>query len=166
VSIFNIGPEHKENKFIRKVGNFYLTAWRYIWLDCLVQTTNAMPDIFPCAGYLRGWGCWTPRYCIRPDTEPLIIYQNFWFVGCFLVWVFVCVYVCGCVNFSESFRKVRKVLVKEPEENEPPGRSKRRWNDNIKRDLTEVGCDRVNRILWTRRWTFVFAKKALNLFIR
>jgi hypothetical protein len=57
VSIFNIDPEHKEIKFNRKVGNFYLTAWRYISEDCLVQTTNAMPDKFPCAGYLRGWGC-------------------------------------------------------------------------------------------------------------
>ena len=33
-----------------------------------------------------------------------------------------------------------RVLVGKPEGNRPPGRPRRRWEDNIKMDLQEVGC--------------------------
>jgi hypothetical protein len=36
-------------------------------------------------------------------------------------------------------RGVHKVLVGKPEEKRPLGRPKRRWEDNIKMDLQEVG---------------------------
>ena len=36
-----------------------------------------------------------------------------------------------------------RVLVGKPEGKRPLGRSRRRWADNIRRDLQEVGC--VNR---------------------
>jgi len=37
-------------------------------------------------------------------------------------------------------RGVYMVLVGEPEGKKPLGRPKRRWEDNIKMDLQEVGC--------------------------
>jgi hypothetical protein len=37
-------------------------------------------------------------------------------------------------------RGVYKVLVRRLERNRPPGRSRHRWEDNIKMDLQEVGC--------------------------
>ena len=37
-------------------------------------------------------------------------------------------------------RGVYRVLVGKPEGNRPLGRPRRRWEDNIKMDLQEVGC--------------------------
>ena len=37
-------------------------------------------------------------------------------------------------------RGVYRVLVGKPEEKRPLGRPRRRWGDNIKMDLQEVGC--------------------------
>ena len=37
-------------------------------------------------------------------------------------------------------RGVYRVLVGKPEGKRPPGRPRRRWEDNIKMDLQEVGC--------------------------
>ena len=39
----------------------------------------------------------------------------------------------------EEGRGVHKVLVGKPEEKRPLGRPRRRWEDNIKMDLQEVG---------------------------
>ena len=39
----------------------------------------------------------------------------------------------------EGGRVVHKVLVGKPEEKRPLGRPRRRWEDNIKMDLVEVG---------------------------
>ena len=39
----------------------------------------------------------------------------------------------------EEGRDVHKVLVGKPEGNRPLGRPRRRWEDNIKMDLQEVG---------------------------
>ena len=41
-------------------------------------------------------------------------------------------------------RGVYRVLVGKPEGKRPLGRPRRRWEDNIKMDLQEVGCE-----LWT-----------------
>ena len=41
---------------------------------------------------------------------------------------------------------VHRVLVGKPEEKRPLGRSKRRWEDNIKMDLQEVGGGRGDRM--------------------
>ena len=41
----------------------------------------------------------------------------------------------------EQFRNPYKVLVGKPESKRPLGRPRRRWEDNIKMDLREVGCD-------------------------
>ena len=37
-------------------------------------------------------------------------------------------------------RGVHRVLVGKSEEKTPLGRNRRRWEDNIKKDLQEVGC--------------------------
>jgi hypothetical protein len=37
-------------------------------------------------------------------------------------------------------RVVYSVLVGKPEGERPPGRPRRRWEDNIKMDLQEIGC--------------------------
>jgi hypothetical protein len=43
-------------------------------------------------------------------------------------------------------RIVRRLFVKKPEGNKPLGRSKRRWVDNIKMDLGEIGWSDID---WT-----------------
>jgi len=43
-------------------------------------------------------------------------------------------------------RRVYRVLVGKPEGKRPLGRPRRRWVDNIKMDLQEVGCGYMNWI--------------------
>ena len=43
-------------------------------------------------------------------------------------------------------RGVYRVLVGKPEGKRPLGRPRRRWEDNIKMDLQEVGCEGVDWI--------------------
>ena len=45
----------------------------------------------------------------------------------------------GHVTRMEEVRGVHKVLVRKPEGKTPLGRPRRRWEDNIKMDLQEVG---------------------------
>ena len=47
----------------------------------------------------------------------------------------------GHVARLEPFRNAYKVLVEKPESKRPLGRPRCRWEDNIKMDLREVGCD-------------------------
>jgi hypothetical protein len=68
-------------------------------------------------------------------------------------------------------RGVCRVLVGRPEGKKPLGRPRRRWEDNIKMDLREIGIDGVNwiqlaqdRVQWCSCvdtvMTFGFHKKA------
>ena len=41
----------------------------------------------------------------------------------------------------EQSRNAYRVLVGKPERKRPLGRPRSRWDDNIKMDLREVGCD-------------------------
>ena len=43
-------------------------------------------------------------------------------------------------------RSVYRILVQKLEGNRPLGRPRRRWEDNIKKDLQEVGCGRMDWI--------------------
>jgi len=43
-------------------------------------------------------------------------------------------------------RGVERILVGKPEEKRPLGRHRRRWEDNIKKDLQEVGCGSMDWI--------------------
>ena len=47
--------------------------------------------------------------------------------------------VGGACGHMEEGRGVHRVLVGKPEGKRPLGRPRRRWEDNIKRDLREVG---------------------------
>ena len=47
--------------------------------------------------------------------------------------------IAGHVARMEEGKGVHKVLVGKPEGNRPLGRPRRRWEDNIKMDLQEVG---------------------------
>jgi hypothetical protein len=44
-----------------------------------------------------------------------------------------------CSTYGER-KRVYRVLVGKPESKRPLGRSRCRWEDNIKKDLQEVGC--------------------------
>jgi hypothetical protein len=62
-------------------------------------------------------------------------------------------------------RGVYRVLVGNPEEKRPLGRSRRRWEDNIKMDLQEVGCggmDRSSWLSWNRCRAFVKSREFLD----
>jgi hypothetical protein len=52
-------------------------------------------------------------------------------------------------------RCVYRVLVTKPEGKRPLGRPRRRWEDNMKMDLQEVGCGGMEWIgsIWLRIWT-------------
>jgi hypothetical protein len=43
-----------------------------------------------------------------------------------------------------------RILVGNPEEKRPLGRPRRRWMDNIKMDLREIGWDDMDWIIWLR----------------
>jgi len=47
-------------------------------------------------------------------------------------------------------RGVCRVLVGKPERKKPLGRPRRRWEDNIKMDLQEVGCGAWTGLIWLR----------------
>jgi hypothetical protein len=50
-------------------------------------------------------------------------------------------------------RNAYRILVGEPEGKRPLGRSRRRWVDNIKIDLREIGWDSMDRIDLARMGT-------------
>jgi len=52
----------------------------------------------------------------------------------------------GHVARMDEERGVYRVLVGKPEGKKPQGRPRRRWVDNIKTDLQEVGCGYMDRI--------------------
>ena len=47
----------------------------------------------------------------------------------------------GHIARMQQFRNAYRVLVGKPESKRPLRRPRRRWEDNIKMDLREVGCD-------------------------
>ena len=49
--------------------------------------------------------------------------------------------LAGHVARMEQFRNAYRVLVGKPENKIPLGRPRLRWEDNIKMDLREMGCD-------------------------
>jgi len=50
----------------------------------------------------------------------------------------------GHVAYMGEGRDVHRVLVGKPEGRRPLGRSRRRWEDNIRMDIWEVGCGCVD----------------------
>jgi hypothetical protein len=47
-------------------------------------------------------------------------------------------------------RGAYNILVRRPEGGRPQGRSRRRWEDNIKMDVREIGFGDVNCIHWAQ----------------
>ena len=56
----------------------------------------------------------------------------------------------GACSMDGEGRSVYRVLVGKPEVNRPPGRPRRRWEDNIKMDLQEVGLWAWTGSIWLR----------------
>ena len=64
----------------------------------------------------------------------------------------------------EEGRGVHKVLVWRPEGKRPLGRPRRRWEDNIKMDLEEVGgvCGDWMELAQDREWWRALVSKVMN----
>ena len=58
----------------------------------------------------------------------------------------------GHLARMEQSRHAYRILVRKPEAKSPSGRPRRRWEDNIKMDLREVGCDAGDWISISSRW--------------
>jgi hypothetical protein len=61
----------------------------------------------------------------------------------------------GACSADGEERGAYKVLVGKPERMRPLGRSRRRWKDNIRMDIQEVGCGDMDWIWLTQdrdRW--------------
>jgi hypothetical protein len=64
-------------------------------------------------------------------------------------------------------RKLYKVLVRKPKEKRPLGRPRRRWEDGIRMDLTEIGLGSVDWIRLAQdreRWQAVVSA-VMNLWV-
>jgi hypothetical protein len=71
----------------------------------------------------------------------------------------------GHVPRMGEVRGAYNILVGRPEGRRPPGRARRRWVDNIKTDLREIGFGYVDWIHWDRdrdRWR-ALVKTVMNL---
>jgi hypothetical protein len=53
----------------------------------------------------------------------------------------VLMYSAGYVTRMGEKRNACRILVGKPERKRPPGRPRRRWVDNIKMDLRDIGWD-------------------------
>jgi hypothetical protein len=62
-------------------------------------------------------------------------------------------------------RGAYRVLVGRPEGKRPLGRPRRRWEDNIKIDLGEIGINRANwiQLAQDRVWWRAFVNTVMNL---
>jgi hypothetical protein len=65
----------------------------------------------------------------------------------------------------EEGKSIYRVMVGRPEGKRPSGRPRRRWEDNIKMDLCEIGIDEVNwiRLAQDRVQWRVFVNTVINL---
>jgi len=52
--------------------------------------------------------------------------------------------VSGACSTQDRNKKCIKILVVKPEGRRPLGRSGHRWEDNIRMDLREIGCEGVD----------------------
>jgi hypothetical protein len=60
-------------------------------------------------------------------------------------------------------RGAYNILVGRPEGRRPLGRSRRRWEDNIKMDLREIGFGDVDWIHWTQDTWRALVNTVMNL---
>ena len=55
----------------------------------------------------------------------------------------------ACSTYGER-RGVYRVIVGKPEGKKPIGITRRKWDDNIKLDLQEIGCGTWTGLIWLR----------------
>ena len=65
----------------------------------------------------------------------------------------------------EQPRNAYRVLLRKPEVKRPLGRSRRRWEENIKMDLREVGCDAGDWIIDLDQDTVEWWSYIVNLLV-
>ena len=67
----------------------------------------------------------------------------------------------------EEGRSAFKILTGEPTENRPLGRPRRRWEDNIRMDLEEMGINSINLVdsAQVRDYWRALVNAALNLWV-
>jgi len=58
----------------------------------------------------------------------------------------------ACSTYGEGRRSIYRVLVGKPEGKRPLGRTRHRWEDNIKMNLQEVGCGGMDWIYLAQDW--------------
>ena len=71
----------------------------------------------------------------------------------------------GHVELTGERRGVYRIFVGKPERKRQLGRPRRRWEDNIKMDLQEVGCEGIDWVELARvrdRWR-AFVNAVMNL---
>ena len=71
------------------------------------------------------------------------------------------------VAHMEQLRNAYRVLVGKPESKRPLGRPRRRWEDNIKMELREVGCDSRDWIAFAEdrdQW-WAYVRAVMNLWV-
>ena len=73
----------------------------------------------------------------------------------------------ACRAYGEE-RGVCRVLVGKPEGKRPHGRPRRRWEDNIKMDVQEVGCGGMDwiELAQDRDWWRALVNAVTNLRVR
>jgi hypothetical protein len=73
----------------------------------------------------------------------------------------------GACSADGEERGVYRVLVEKPEGKIPLGRTRRRWEDNIKMDLPEVGCGGIDWIVLAQdrdKWRAI-VNTVMNLWV-
>ena len=73
----------------------------------------------------------------------------------------------GHVTRMDEGRIVFKILIGKPTGKRPLGRSRRRWEDNIRMDLEEIGINARNWVDWAqdRNYWRALVNTALNLWV-
>jgi len=60
----------------------------------------------------------------------------------------------GCVARMGDMRNAYGILVGKPEGKRPLGRPMRRWEDNIRMNVREIGCEAVDWIHLAQDWDY------------
>ncbi|KAJ4439749.1 hypothetical protein ANN_07877 [Periplaneta americana] len=123
--------------------------WRYHNIDN--DRNNTLPNSETRDGCILLWGCMSANGAGNIEFKDVIMNIR-------LTWA-------GHVARMGESRNVCRVLVGRPEGKRPLGRPRRRWEDNIKMDLREVGYDDrdwINLAQDRDRWR-AYVRAAMNL---
>ena len=103
-----------------------------------------------------------PATCPCPESKEYILYHSVNIYMCIYINIYIYMVIksrrvrwAGHVARMGEERGVYSVLVGKPEVRRPLGRPRRRWVDNIRMDLQEVGCgymDWIGLAQYRDRW--------------